>query len=215
MLHRHPHTPSQVVTPTKPRTHSASQKHPKQQLQIIVSASLVNSSSPLTSHLCEFLLVYYRIYAEDGAIPSKTPVAPGDLFLGRIKVRSVPPPRTVKAVKRNIAKVEDIKDLTSTSLFLTLYSQSPMDDADMFTTLNGTGPGSMSQEPVALIAQISDSDRSALEFEGRVGSAAEPDTAAAEIRYRTSIKNSPTFHLNCYGKCTIYSTPTVMRFHRK
>ena len=140
------------------------------------------------------LLVYYRIYAEDGAIPSKTPVAPGDPFLGHIKVRSVLPPRTVKAVKRNIAKVEDIKDRTNTSLFLTLYSQSPMDDADKFI---GTGPGSTPQEPVALIAYRSDSGWSTLEsdLEGRggLGRAAEPDTTAAEIWYRTSIKNSPTF----------------------
>ena len=37
------------------------------------------------------LSVYYRIYAEDGAISSKTSVAPGNPFLGRIKFRSVPP----------------------------------------------------------------------------------------------------------------------------
>ena len=50
------------------------------------------------SHLCK-LFVYYRIFAEDGAIPSKIPFAAGDPFLGRIKDISVPPPRTVKAVK--------------------------------------------------------------------------------------------------------------------
>jgi hypothetical protein len=140
-------------------------------------------------------LVYYRIYAEDGAIPSKTPVAPGDPFLGRIKARSVPPPHTAKAVKRSIAKVENIKDRTSTSLFLTPYSQSPMGDADKVTILNRTGPGSTPQEPLALVAKMSDSERSALESEGRGGlaSAAEPDTTPPEIRYRTSIQHSPTF----------------------
>ena len=105
------------------------------------------------------LLVYYRIYAEDGAIPSKIPVTPSDPFLGRIKVRSVPPPRTAKALKRSIAKIEDIKDRTSTSLFLTLYSQSPVDDVDKVTSIfNGTGPGSMPQEHLALVAQMSDSE---------------------------------------------------------
>ena len=142
------------------------------------------------------LLVYYRIYAEDGAIFSKTPAAPGDPFLGRIKARYVPPPHTAKAVKRTIAKVENIKDRTSTSLFLTPYSQSPMGDADKVTILNRTGPGSTPQEPLALVAKMSDSERSALESGGRSGlasaQAAEPDSAPQEIRYRMSTQHSPT-----------------------
>ena len=143
------------------------------------------------------MLVYYRIYAEDGAIPSKTPAAPDDPFLGCIKARYVPPPHTVKAVKHSIAKVENIKDRKSTSLFLTAYSQSPMDDDGEVTILNRTGPGSTPQEPLALVAKMSDSERSALESGGRGGLASaqvgEPDIAPLEIRYRTSIQHSPTF----------------------
>jgi hypothetical protein len=85
------------------------------------------------------LLVYYRIYAEDGAILSRTPV-PGDPFLGRIKAISVPPPHTANAVKRRIAKVESIKDRMGTSLFLTPYSKSHISDADKVDILNA-GPG--------------------------------------------------------------------------
>ena len=141
------------------------------------------------------LLVYYLIYTEDGAIPSKTPTSPGDPFLGRIKARSVPPPHTVKAVKHSIAKVEDIKDRKSTSLFLTPYSQSPMGNADKVNILNHTGPGSTPQEPLALVAKLSDSERSALES-GRSGgatSSAESHTTPPDIRYRTSIQQSSTF----------------------
>jgi hypothetical protein len=130
-------------------------------------------------------VVYYRIYAEDGAIPSKTPVAPGDVFLGRIKARAVPPPRNAEAVKCSIAKVENIKDSTRSSLFLTPYSESPMSDAQKITILNGTGPGSTPQEPLALVAKMSDSKR-----RGGVASAAEPDTSP---RYGTSIQHSPAF----------------------
>ena len=139
------------------------------------------------------MLVYYRIYAEDGAIPSKTPIAPGDPFVGRIKVTSVPPPRTARTVKHSIAKVENIIDRKSTTLFLTPYSQSPMDDAEK---VDGTGPGSTPQEPLALVAKMSDSERSALESDGRGGraSSAVPDTAAPEIQYCTPIHHSPTFH---------------------
>ena len=145
-------------------------------------------------HLCE---VYYRIYAEDGAIPSMTPITPGDPFVGRIKARSVPPPRTVKAVKCSIAKVENIKDREDTSLFLTSYSESPMDDADKVTILNGIGPGSTPLEPLALVAKMSDSERSDLESGGRDGLASatvtEPGTTPPGIRYLKSIHHFLTF----------------------
>ena len=177
--------------------HSPSQKHPKGQLRVIVSARLENSSFP-PSHSC-VLLVYYRIYAEDGAIPSKKPV-PGDPFLGCIKAISVPPPHTAKNVKRSIAKVECIKDRTNCILFLTPYSQLPTDDADKVAILNRTtGSGSMPHDPLALVAKMSDSERSALESEerGELVSAAEldSDTMIPEIRYRMSIQHSPTFLL--------------------
>ena len=141
------------------------------------------------------LLVYYRIYAEDGAIPSKLPAAPSDPFIGRIKARSVPPPHTAKAVKHSIAKVENIKDRKSTSLFLTSYSQSPMGDDGKITILNRTGPGSTPQEPLAIVAKMSDSERNAFESEGRGGLAngAELHTMPPEIRYRMSIQHSLTF----------------------
>jgi hypothetical protein len=141
------------------------------------------------------LLVYYRIYSEDGSILSKAPAAPDDPFLGRIKARSVPPPHTVKAIKHSIAKVEDIKDRTSTSLFLTPHSESPMGDADKVSILNHTALGSTPQEPLALVAKMSDAERSILESGRRGGlvNTAGSDTKPAEIRYRTSIQHFPTF----------------------
>ena len=126
----------------------------------------------------------------------KTPVSAGDPFLARIKVRSVPPPRTVKTIKRCISTVENIKDSESTSLFLTPYSQSSMGDADK-VILNGNGLGSTPREPLALVAKMSDSERSTLESlaDGRSGlaSAAVPDTISPEIQYRTSFIRSLTF----------------------
>jgi hypothetical protein len=110
-----------------------------------------------------------------------------------MKARSVPPPgpRTVKAVKRSIAKVENIKDRESPLLFLTPFSESPMDDTFKVTILNGTGPGSTPQEPLALVAKMSDSERSTLESDGRVGLAsnAKPDTMHPEIRYGMFIRH--------------------------
>ena len=68
-----------------------------------------------------------------------------------------------------------------------------MEDAEK---VDGTGPGSTPQEPLALVAKMSDSERSALESDGRGGlaSSAKADTAAPEIQYCTSIHHSPTFH---------------------
>ena len=127
-------------------------------------------------------------------MPSKTPATPGDPFIGRIKVRSVPPPRTAKTVKRCIAKLENIKDHGSTSLFLTSYSKSPIDDSEkIITILNGTGPGTTPQEPLALVAKMTYSERSALDSGRRGGhtkkkNAAKPDTTPPGIRYGTSIQ---------------------------
>ena len=195
-----------VVEVATPRRYS---KRPSDKFKFFVHFSFV-----------WILLVYYRIYAEDGAIPSKAPAAPDDPFLGCIKARSVAPPHTAKAVKHRIAKMENIKDRTNTSLFLTPYSQSPMDDADRVTILNQTGPGSTPQEPLALVAKMSESERSALESEGRGGlaSAAEIDTTPPKIRYRTSINVLLPFflnHLDCWGKCTINFTLTIVICHRK
>jgi hypothetical protein len=88
--------------------------------------------------------------------------------------------------------MEDIKDRTSTSLFLTPYSDSPMADTDKVTILNRTGPGSTPQKPLALVAKMSDSERSALESGGRgaLASVAESDTLPPGIRYRTSFQHS-------------------------
>ena len=111
-----------------------------------------------------------------------------------MKAISVPPPHTAKTVKRSIAKVENVKDRTNTSLFLTSYSQSPVGDADKVDILNCTGPGSTPQEPLALVAKMSDSERRVLESDGRDGLAsAEADATTPEIRYRTSIQHFPTF----------------------
>ena len=71
-----------------------------------------------------------------------------------------------------------------------------MGDGDKVAIFNRTGPGSTPQEPLALVAKMSVSERSALESgrRGELASAAELDTTTPpEIRYRTSIQHSPSF----------------------
>ena len=93
--------------------------------------------------------------------------------------------------------MESINDRISTSLFLTPYSKSPVGDTDKVAILSRAGPGSTPQEPLALVAKMSDSERSALESEGRdrIASAEEPNTMTPEIRYRTSIPTLSYFSL--------------------
>ena len=69
-----------------------------------------------------------------------------------------------------------------------------MGDTEKVTIISGTGPGSTPQEPLALVATMSDSERSALESDGRNGlaNAAESDSSP-EIRYGTSIQHPLTF----------------------
>jgi hypothetical protein len=107
------------------------------------------------------------------------------------------PLRNAKAVKWRIVKAENIKDGGRTSLFLTPYSESPMDDADMFTIHNGNGPGSNPQEPLALVAKMSDSGRRALESDGRVrlASTSKLETMPPDIRHGTSIRHPPSTFL--------------------
>ena len=85
-----------------------------------------------------------------------------------------------------------------------------MDDAEKVTILNGTGPGSTPQEPLALVAKMSDSERNDLESAGETN-AAEP-AAPPGIRYGTSIQQSPFIFvtLNCWEKCTIKFTPMIL-----
>jgi hypothetical protein len=97
-------------------------------------------------------------------------------------------------VKRSLAKVEGINERASNTLFLTPYSQSPMKDAGKVTILNDTGPGLLPQEPLALVAKVSDSERAALESRERNVLAssvpAESGTSSQNVQYRTPFYTS-------------------------
>ena len=97
-----------------------------------------------TSHL----LVYYRIFVDDIAIPLGTHFDPDDEFLGRIT--AVPPPHTANTVKRSIAKLEKIEDLESATLYLLQFDQSPLDNDD---TVNLTESGIIKDDPLTLNAK--------------------------------------------------------------
>jgi hypothetical protein len=74
--------------------------------------------------------VYYRVYAAHGDTPSKQPVDPDDPPLGRIKVDSIPLPRTVAFMRRTISQVEKYSLLIpwQAKLFVNVSNESPMDE---------------------------------------------------------------------------------------
>jgi hypothetical protein len=126
--------------------------------------------------------VYYRVYTEDGAIPSKASTSTGDPFLGRVKALSVTPPHTILSVRRCLARFEKISDTMRTSLFLTPSSKYPIDETRKADVLGRTGLGFKPQEPLALVVLSLESELGNLESIESVG--VEDNLGA---RYRMSI----------------------------
>jgi len=100
--------------------------------------------------------LYYRLYSEEIGIPSKQPAFPGSLYLGRVRANSIAPPQTVVLIKRRLCKIEDIRDdRSSSTLFLSGSSRSPMNDAERMSILTPGGSGSTPEEPIELVVKSS------------------------------------------------------------
>ena len=95
--------------------------------------------------------VYYRVYTQDGAIPTVNPVYSDDPYLGRISARCVAPPHTASSLRRCLSNVQNISTGIQTNLFIATSSEAPMNDSDRVSILAHTGPGHTANEPVALV----------------------------------------------------------------
>ena len=95
--------------------------------------------------------VYYRVYTQDGAIPTVNPVYSDDPYLGRILAKCVAPPPEASSIRRCLSNVENISTDIQTNLFIATSSKSPMNDTDRVSILEHTGPGYTANEPVALV----------------------------------------------------------------
>jgi hypothetical protein len=109
------------------------------------------------------LSVYYRLYTEDESISSANPIYSNDPSLGCISANIVTPPHTAINLKRCLLAVENIDASISTSLFITASTQEALDDKAKVLIVKFPGPGCTPNEPMALVAKVSGSDRSALE----------------------------------------------------
>ncbi|KAJ7677127.1 hypothetical protein DFH06DRAFT_1034468 [Mycena polygramma] len=110
----------------------------------------------------ELRYVYYRVFAPDGAIPSKTASDPNDPLIGRLKALSVPPPLNAASLKRTLAQAERIADPMGlrADLYRLPSDQTPMDDSEPVSIL-GPGIASTPADAVALvfIDELSDEER--------------------------------------------------------
>jgi len=97
--------------------------------------------------------VYYRVYTEDGAIPSKSPVYSDDPYLARIWAKQVALPRTVTSLKRCLSAVESISNHNGTSLFVSAKSETAMDAMSPISLTSRSFPGSTPDDPMILFAK--------------------------------------------------------------
>lgn len=166
-----------------------SQNRRSQDLQARATVSR-NSILIATQSLIYFFPVYYRLYAEDGAIQSMNPVYTDDPSLGRIAAELVTPPHTVISLKRCLSGIENIDDNIPTTLFVAASSQTPMDDGVRVSILAYPGPGCTPDEPMAFVAKFSGVGRSSLEAtQSEVELSPSPEGPTPfETRYRKSDK---------------------------
>ncbi|KAJ6493454.1 hypothetical protein C8R45DRAFT_1212786 [Mycena sanguinolenta] len=102
-----------------------------------------------------FSIVYYRVYASYGAIPSKRAPDSTQPFIGRIKATSVPPPLKVASLKRTLAHAEGIPDPFGERSELYHYFlgvETPMADTDTVAILGlGASFAATPTDAVALV----------------------------------------------------------------
>jgi hypothetical protein len=98
-----------------------------------------------------FLLVYYRVYTENGLLLPKSAAGTGDPSLGRILGIAVTPPRTVLSLKKHLRVVEGPTYETLLDLYDSCAAPSPMDDKSTISLLTGSGPGSLQHKPLTLV----------------------------------------------------------------
>jgi hypothetical protein len=111
------------------------------------------SSHPAILSLGLIQAVYFRVYTEDGAIPSKSLVYSDDPYLARIWAKQVALPHTVMSLKRYLSAVEHIGNYNDTSLFQSVKSDISMADTSHVSLTSGSGPGSTPDNPTQLFAK--------------------------------------------------------------
>ncbi|KAF8343877.1 uncharacterized protein EI90DRAFT_3027419 [Cantharellus anzutake] len=97
--------------------------------------------------------LFYRLYSESESIRSRHYVTPDDHSFARINADTIPPPHTAAALRRFLCSQEGF-DPERSVLFLKRSDTEPAMDAEFISVLKGVGPGSSSDQPLALIVKV-------------------------------------------------------------
>jgi hypothetical protein len=93
--------------------------------------------------------VYYVVYADDYAVPSKVAFDPEEPSLGRIRADSVTPPQCPASIKRCISRVERNPAIASAAdLFADISCETPLGG---HISLNTDSRGMSPNEPMAIV----------------------------------------------------------------
>jgi len=113
------------------------------------TSTVIANPQPNPSYL------YYRLFTKNIAVPSEQPASPRNVYVGRVRSDSIAPPQTVLLIKRRICTIECIKDcFTSSTLFCSRESKSPMDDGERVSILTPGSSGSDPKKPMELVVDI-------------------------------------------------------------
>jgi hypothetical protein len=94
--------------------------------------------------------VYYVVYAEDYAMPSKVAFDPDEPSLGRIRVDSVAPPHSLTSIRRCISRVERNPAIAyAANLFVDTSCKTPLKEGRI--SLRTDDPGLGKSEPMAIV----------------------------------------------------------------
>ncbi|KIJ94039.1 hypothetical protein K443DRAFT_371199 [Laccaria amethystina LaAM-08-1] len=106
--------------------------------------------------------MHYVVFAEDEPMESRRPIYDNDRSMGRILVKSVPPPHTVRTISRVLRRIEGFNASDASQLFVPLSNRVPEEDST-YVNLSGHSPsvGLLSVgQPLALVVHSEASLRS-------------------------------------------------------
>ncbi|KAF8307858.1 hypothetical protein DL93DRAFT_1974044 [Clavulina sp. PMI_390] len=114
-------------------------------------SSSVRTVSPLGVTQQRAIYVYYRIYRNDAPLPSRQAAAAGrGDGIGWLRVEDLPPPCTVRSLKRCIARAEGLEDDAIESVFLSHSDETGEEDGSRLNLLVGA-PGTAVDIPVNVV----------------------------------------------------------------
>ena len=93
------------------------------------------------------------MYNKDGGAPTKRPAYIDYPYIGRIKPKWIPPPRTAGSLRLCLSAMENM-DASKTRLFLTSFSEVALADEMPISLTNAQIPGILPEEPLALVSEV-------------------------------------------------------------